>query len=112
MPTKNLGGQKQLIKSPKAKTIPIKPLFMLLPLLRIFIPPILHNKQKMKFCYKTQKKNGLNLNFKPFLMILYYSVIPVLTASKSSSSSFEGGAVNNDTTTMQIEEIINAGSSS
>ena len=46
IPTKNFGGQKQLISNPTAKTMAIKPLFVLLPFLRIFIPPILHNNQK------------------------------------------------------------------
>ena len=54
--TKNLGGQKQLISKPKAKTIPIRPLFVLLHFLRIFIPPILHNKQNLKLCYKYKNK--------------------------------------------------------
>lgn len=51
-PTNNLGGQKQLIKSPTAKTIAIIPLFVLPDLRRIAIPPIIHNKQKFKICYK------------------------------------------------------------
>ena len=40
------------------------------------------------------------------------SNLPVRTASKSSSTSLEGAAVSSDTTTMQIEEKMNAGSSS
>lgn len=38
--------------------------------------------------------------------------VPALTDSKSSSISFEGGAVIKDTTMMQTEEKINAGSNS
>lgn len=59
IPTKNFGGQKQLISNPTAKTMAIKPLFVLLPFLRIFIPPILHNKQNLHFCYKTQEKDSV-----------------------------------------------------
>lgn len=46
IPTKNFGGQKQLINKPNAKTMAISPLFVLLYFRRIFIPPILHNNQK------------------------------------------------------------------
>lgn len=38
MPTKNFGGQKQLMSNPTAKTIAIRPLFALLLFLRIFNP--------------------------------------------------------------------------
>ena len=53
----------------------------------------------------SQKEHTAFFNYQP-------SILPALTASKSSSISFEGGAVRSDTTTMQIEEEINAGRSS
>lgn len=55
IPTKNFGGQKQLISNPIANTIAIRPLFVLLNFLRIFIPPILYNNQKLNFCYKKKQ---------------------------------------------------------
>ena len=38
--------------------------------------------------------------------------LPARTASKSSSISFEGGAVTRETTTIQINEKMNAGNNS
>lgn len=92
IPTKNLGGQKQLISNPTAKTMAIKPLFVLLPFLRIFIPPILHNKQNLNFCYKTQEKGSVLNKNRAFyyLIILSFCFAQNLNLVKSINYFFFG----------------------
>ncbi len=74
-PTNNLGGQKQLIKSPPAKAIAVKPLLNLL-CLRILFPPynniILRKIKKVTiFCFYPLPK-ALNLSFLQIIEYMNY----------------------------------------
>lgn len=113
IPTKNFGGQKQLISNPKAKTMPIMPLLVLLFFLRIFIPPILHNNQKIKFCYNIKekrsvynKKQTLNLFFN------YLDLQRDLTSLNVSVISLSGFLVSKLTAIITAILTTNAGSNS
>lgn len=112
MPTKNFGGQKQLVSNPTAKTIAISPRLLLLHFRLIFIPPLLHNNQNHKKCYKNKKTVCFFVKQTVNFMKFYFALQRVFTSSKVSVTSDSGFFVIKLTITITKTPMINAGKSS